>query len=55
MILLDTHIWIWWVDRNPRLTPNHQIIVATVHVLNLPLFSLDEKIVQYPHVSIISV
>ena len=20
MIILDTHIWIWWVDNNPRLT-----------------------------------
>lgn len=20
MIVLDTHIWIWWVDNNPRLT-----------------------------------
>ena len=21
MIVLDTHIWVWWVDQNPRLTP----------------------------------
>ncbi len=21
MILLDTHIWVWWVDGNPQLTP----------------------------------
>ncbi len=20
MIILDTHIWIWWVDNSPRLT-----------------------------------
>lgn len=20
MIVLDTHIWVWWVDGNPRLT-----------------------------------
>ena len=20
MIVLDTHIWVWWVDNNPRLT-----------------------------------
>lgn len=24
MILLDTHIWIWWVDDNQRLTQKHQ-------------------------------
>lgn len=21
MIVIDTHVWIWWVDRNPRLRP----------------------------------
>ncbi|MDX2244557.1 MAG: type II toxin-antitoxin system VapC family toxin [Leptolyngbyaceae cyanobacterium bins.302] len=24
MIVLDTHIWIWWVDNNPRLTQQHR-------------------------------
>ncbi|AFZ33593.1 hypothetical protein Glo7428_5215 (plasmid) [Gloeocapsa sp. PCC 7428] len=24
MILLDTHIWVWWVDGNQRLTQQHQ-------------------------------
>ncbi len=24
MIVLDTHIWIWWVDNNQRLTQKHQ-------------------------------
>ena len=24
MVILDTHIWIWWVSKNPRLTPSHQ-------------------------------
>jgi PIN domain nuclease of toxin-antitoxin system len=23
MIRLDTHIWAWWVDENPRLSPHH--------------------------------
>ena len=23
MILLDTHIWIWWVDENPQLSQGH--------------------------------
>lgn len=29
MIILDTHIWIWWVDENPKLLPqNLEIIQA---------------------------
>ena len=29
MIILDTHIWIWWVDENPKLSPrNLEIIQA---------------------------
>ena len=24
MILLDTHIWVWWVDDNQRLTQKHR-------------------------------
>ena len=24
MIILDTHIWIWWADNNPRLTQQHR-------------------------------
>ncbi|MEG4249862.1 type II toxin-antitoxin system VapC family toxin [Microcoleus sp. AT3-A2] len=24
MILLDTHIWVWWVDDNTRLTQKHR-------------------------------
>ncbi len=29
MIILDTHIWIWWVDDNPKLsTQNREIIKA---------------------------
>jgi PIN domain nuclease of toxin-antitoxin system len=25
MIVIDTHIWIWWVDDNSRLTQQHQM------------------------------
>lgn len=24
MIILDTHIWIWWAENNPRLTQQHR-------------------------------
>lgn len=29
MIVLDTHIWIWWVDENPKLSPQNQDIIQT--------------------------
>jgi PIN domain nuclease of toxin-antitoxin system len=29
VILLDTHIWVWWVDGNPLLTPAQQGHVET--------------------------
>ena len=28
MILLDTHIWIWWVDGSARLRPAYQRLLA---------------------------
>ena len=28
MIVLDTHIWVWWVSENPRLTPQQQETIA---------------------------
>ena len=28
MIILDTHIWIWWVDNNSRLTVQHRNWIA---------------------------
>lgn len=29
MILLDTHIWIWWVDGDNRLSPGHVSFLET--------------------------
>ena len=58
MILLDTHIWVWWVHDEARLPgafhrdPADQLIVATARVYNLPLVTLDERIRAYPHVSL---
>lgn len=28
MILLDTHVWIWWVHGDPRLTPEAQRVIV---------------------------
>lgn len=128
MILLDTHIWIWWVQGDPRLSPFHrrqiqeheaaglgvsvfscwevakqveigklrfempvgewivnglaypgvqllaltpeiaveatqlpgefhrdpadQILVATARIHDLPMLTVDEKILDYPHVKL---
>lgn len=27
MILLDTHIWVWWINSSPKLTPKHLAII----------------------------
>jgi len=27
MIILDTHIWIWWVDENPKLSSKNREII----------------------------
>jgi PIN domain nuclease of toxin-antitoxin system len=29
MIILDTHIWIWWVDENANLTPRNLEIIQS--------------------------
>ncbi len=42
MIVLDTHIWIWWVP--------DQIIVATPRILDAEIVSTDNKILSYSHV-----
>jgi PIN domain nuclease of toxin-antitoxin system len=27
MIVLDTHIWVWWVDENPQLSQRHTQLI----------------------------
>lgn len=29
MILLDTHIWIWWAESSPRLSARHAALIAS--------------------------
>ena len=51
MIILDTHIWIWWVDENPKLSPqNREIVRIKQAVWELVLF-LAGKLPSYakPH------
>ena len=56
MIVLDTHIWIWWASELPDLKPRHrdpadEIIVATARMLNVPLLTADRKLLDYEHVT----
>lgn len=44
MIVLDTHIWVWWVDNSPRLTEQLRELIA-VHQpsgLGVSIFSCWE-------------
>jgi PIN domain nuclease of toxin-antitoxin system len=68
MIILDTHIWIWWVhgDLTPQIAiastqlvnfhrdPADQIITATAKVYDCPLVTMDTKIIGYADVTTIS-
>jgi PIN domain nuclease of toxin-antitoxin system len=44
MIILDTHIWIWWVQEDPRLTEKHQAWLQQYEVdgLGVSIFSCWE-------------
>jgi PIN domain nuclease of toxin-antitoxin system len=35
MIVLDTHIWVWWVDGSERLTKKHQEYIEEYQSLGL--------------------
>lgn len=48
MIVLDTHVWVWWVHGDPA----DQIIVATARVFDSPLATVDTRILAYPHVTL---
>ncbi|MFN4834859.1 MAG: hypothetical protein ACK5BG_09990 [Pseudanabaena sp.] len=50
MIVLDTHIWIWWVHGDLA----DQIITATAKVLGCPLVTADTKILNYSGVETIA-
>lgn len=51
MILLDTHIWIWWMDDNPRLSQSHRQIIQSRQNdgLGVSIYSCWEvaKLVEY--------
>ncbi|MEO0373687.1 MAG: hypothetical protein AAF329_03465 [Cyanobacteria bacterium P01_A01_bin.17] len=49
MIILDTHMWIWWVQGDSRLTQQHQAHIQAADVLGISLYSCWEiaKLVEY--------
>lgn len=51
MILLDTHIWVWWVSRPDRLQPRHRDLLdlASTRVFGVSIISCWEvaKLVEY--------
>lgn len=51
MILLDTHIWVWWVHEDARLTAQHRDWLQTyeLHGLGISVISCWEvaKLVEY--------
>jgi PIN domain nuclease of toxin-antitoxin system len=51
MIILDTHIWIWWVQGDNRLTHQHQSLLEAHQAdgLGVSLYSCWEvaKLVEY--------
>ena len=51
MIVLDTHIWVWWVQGDSRLTQQHQNLLQAYQTsgLGVSLYSCWEvaKLVEY--------
>ncbi|NJM61306.1 MAG: type II toxin-antitoxin system VapC family toxin [Oscillatoriales cyanobacterium RU_3_3] len=51
MILLDTHIWVWWVQGDNRLTQQHQVLIQAHQTdeLGISVYSCWEvaKLVEY--------
>ena len=41
MILLDTHIWVWWVSNPQRLTPKHREILERGDDRNFAVSSIS--------------
>ena len=56
MIILDTHIWVWWIHREPRLTDRmrEQIQAHEEHGLGVSIFSCWEvaKLVEIKKLSL---
>jgi len=51
MILLDTHIWVWWVDDNQQLTDSHRQLIRANERSGLGVSAIScweiAKLVEY--------
>ena len=51
MIVLDTHVWVWWVHGDPLLPPDHKQIVQDHEVAGLGVSAIScwevAKLVEY--------
>ena len=56
MIVLDTHIWVWWVDGNDRLPEAYRVYIRTNEAdgLGISIISCWEvaKLVEYQRLSL---
>ncbi|MBU1858242.1 MAG: type II toxin-antitoxin system VapC family toxin [Verrucomicrobia bacterium] len=49
MIVLDTHVWVWWVHGDPHLPPEYRAILESQETLGVSIISCWEvaKLAQY--------
>ena len=47
MIVLDSHIWFWWINLEHHRDPFDRIIIATALELDARLASVDGHFVSY--------
>lgn len=59
MIVLDTHIWVWWVDESQQLAQRHRQFIQDNEASGLGVSVIscwevaklvDHRILDYPHV-----
>ena len=41
MIVLDTHIWVWWVADDPRLPASHRAIIAEAQAADIGVSAIS--------------
>ena len=51
MIVIDTHVWLWWVDGSPRLTPDYQRVLQEHEATGIGVSAIScwevAKLVEY--------
>jgi hypothetical protein len=47
MIVLDTHIWVWWVDESPQLSERHAQLIQASESMFEDILGPEDKIFLY--------